>query len=140
MQSRAPTISVSADEGSSWSDLATSPPPVSSKPTRGLEVTKEQWESEEASEDVLNNLLRVKKLSQRVSSIDGMSDGMPSMVDVGEDNLSVISESSDLQRARKMYADLQAMSMESNTSQEVVNNEQVFVYLNDPLFVSIECP
>lgn len=41
------------------------------------------------------------------------------MVDVGDDNLSVISESSDLQRARKMYADLQAMSMESNTSQEV---------------------
>ena len=37
---------------------------------RGLEVTKEQWESEEASEDVLNNLLRVKKLSQRVSSIE----------------------------------------------------------------------
>ena len=36
---------------------------------RGLEVTK-QWESEEASEDVLNNLLRVKKLSQRVSSIE----------------------------------------------------------------------
>ena len=35
------------------------------------------------------------------------------MVDVGDDNLSVISESSDLQRARKMYADLQAMSMES---------------------------
>ena len=41
------------------------------------------------------------------------------MVDVADDNLSVISESSDLQRARKMYADLQAMSMESNTSQEV---------------------
>ena len=41
------------------------------------------------------------------------------MVDVGDDNLSVTSESSDLQRARKMYADLQAMSMESNTSQEV---------------------
>ena len=44
---------------------------------------------------------------------------MPSMVDVGDDNISVMSESSDLQRARKMYADLQAMSMESNTSQEV---------------------
>ena len=43
------------------------------------------------------------------------------MVDVGDDNLSVMSESSDLQRARKMYADLQAMSMESNTSQEVPN-------------------
>merc|ERR1719367_236589 len=106
-----PTISVSADDGSSvWSDVA-SPPP-----TRGLEVTKEQWESEEASEDVLNNLLRVKKLSQRVSSIE--SDGLPSMVDVGDDDVSVLSESSDLQRARKMYADLQAMSMESNTSQE----------------------
>ena len=46
---------------------------------------------------------------------------MPSMVDVGDDNISVMSESSDLQRARKMYADLQAMSMESNTSQEVIN-------------------
>ena len=46
---------------------------------------------------------------------------MPSMVDVGDDNISVMSESSDLQRARKMYADLQAMSMESNTSQEVID-------------------
>ena len=50
-----------------------------------------------------------------------LGDGLPSMVDVGDDNLSVMSESSDLQRARKMYADLQAMSMESNTSQEVPN-------------------
>ena len=66
---RAPTISVSADDGGSWSDL-TSPPPASAKPTRGLALTKEAWESEEASEDVLNNLLRVKKLSQRVSSIE----------------------------------------------------------------------
>ena len=41
------------------------------------------------------------------------------MVDVGDDNASVLSESSDLQRARKMYADLQAMSMDSNASQEV---------------------
>ena len=85
---------------------------------RGIVATKEQWESEEASEDVLNNLLRVKKLSQRVSSIE--SDGLPSMasVDVADDNVSVLSESSDLQRARKMYADLQAMSMDSAASQE----------------------
>ena len=60
---------MSADDGGSWSDLA-SPPPASAKPTRGLALTKEAWESEEASEDVLNNLLRVKKLSQRVSSIE----------------------------------------------------------------------
>ena len=43
------------------------------------------------------------------------------MVDVGDDNLSVISESSDLQRARKMYADLQAMSMESAAGSLEVN-------------------
>ena len=121
----------------------TSPPPpqggIAAPPARGdtkraLVDTKEQWESEEASEDVLNNLLRVKKLSQRVSSIESentsffkyyiitflsLGDGLPSMVDVGDDNASVLSESSDLQRARKMYADLQAMSMESNASQEV---------------------
>ena len=48
-------------------------------------------------------------------------DGLPSMVDVGDDNLSVISESSDLQRARKMYADLQAMSMESAAGSLEVN-------------------
>ena len=64
---------MSADDGGSWSDLATSPPPASTKPTRGLALTKEAWESEEASEDVLNNLLRVKKLSQRVSSIESNS-------------------------------------------------------------------
>lgn len=108
---------MSADDGSSWSDVVTSPGPTPTQPKRGLVATKEQWESEEASEDVLNNLLRVKKLSQRVSSIE--SDGLPSMVDVGDDDVSVLSESSDLQRARKMYADLQAMSMESAGSQEV---------------------
>jgi len=99
-----PTISISED-ASSWSDVA-SPPP-------SLAATKGEWVSEEATEDVLNNLLRVKKLSQRVSSIE--SDGLPSMasIDVGDDDLSLMSESSDLQRARKMYADLQAMSMES---------------------------
>jgi len=99
-----PTISISED-ASSWSDVA-SPPPT-------LANTKGEWVSEEATEDVLNNLLRVKKLSQRVSSIE--SDGLPSMasIDVGDDELSLRSESSDLQRARKMYADLQAMSMES---------------------------
>ena len=64
---------------------------------------------------MLHNLLRVKKLSGRVSSVE--SDGLPSMASV--DNLSMVSESSDLQRARKMYAELQAMSVESNTSNEV---------------------
>ena len=54
---------------------------------------------------------------------------MPSMVDVGDDNISVMSESSDLQRARKMYADLQAMSMESNTSQEVNDHLQSCAFL-----------
>ena len=58
---RNPTISVSED-ASSWSDVA-SPPPT-------LAATKGEWASEEATEDVLNNLLRVKKLSQRVSSIE----------------------------------------------------------------------
>eukprot|EP00090_Calanus_glacialis_P046314 TRINITY_DN903_c0_g1_i1.p1 TRINITY_DN903_c0_g1~~TRINITY_DN903_c0_g1_i1.p1 ORF type:complete len:972 (-),score=286.61 TRINITY_DN903_c0_g1_i1:125-3040(-) len=103
-ETRNPTISVSED-ASSWSDVA-SPPP-------SLAATKGEWVSEDATEDVLNNLLRVKKLSQRVSSIE--SDGLPSMasIDVGDDNLSLMSESSDLQRARKMYEDLQAMSMES---------------------------
>lgn len=103
-ETRNPTISVSED-ASSWSDVA-SPPP-------NLAATKGEWVSEDATEDVLNNLLRVKKLSQRVSSIE--SDGLPSMasIDVGDDNLSLMSESSDLQRARKMYEDLQAMSMES---------------------------
>jgi len=103
-ETRNPTISISED-ASSWSDV-TSPPPT-------LAATKGEWVSEEATEDVLNNLLRVKKLSQRVSSIE--SDGLPSMasIDVGDDEISLMSESSDLQRARKMYADLQAMSMES---------------------------
>ena len=57
-------------------------------------------------------------------------------VDVGDDDLSMMSESSDLQRARKMYADLQALSMGSTAgSQEVilyflVNSEQYF-YVKD---------
>ena len=58
------------------------------------------------------------------------------MVDVGDDNLSVISESSDLQRARKMYADLQAMSMESNTSQEVPKG-LFYCYLTCPIVLHI---
>jgi len=108
-ETRNPTISVSED-ASSWSDVA-SPPPT-------LAATKGEWASEEATEDVLNNLLRVKKLSQRVSSIE--SDGLPSMasIDVGDDDISLMSESSDLQRARKMYADLQAMSMESGAGSQ----------------------
>ena len=57
------------------------------------------------------------------------------MVDVGDDNLSVISESSDLQRARKMYADLQAMSMESNTSQEVTKG--LIILLTSPIVLYI---
>ena len=55
--------------------------------------------------------------------LTGSGDGLPSMasIDVGDDELSLRSESSDLQRARKMYADLQAMSMESGAgSQEVI--------------------
>ena len=109
---------MSADDGSSWSDV-TSP---ASQPKRGqgLASTKAEWESEEASEDVINNLLRVKKLSQRVSSVE--SDGLPSMASVDvEDNMSLISESSDLQRARKMYAELQAMSLESASGSTEVN-------------------
>jgi len=107
-----PIISVSSE--AEWSDVA-SPPPA---PPITLATTKEVWGSGEASEDVLKDLLRVKKLSQRVSSVE--SDGLPSMasVEMLEDNMSLVSESSDLQRARKMYADLQAMSMESGTSQE----------------------
>ena len=75
-----------------------------------------EWESTEASEDVFKDLLRVKKLSQRVSSVESMwlalcrhlalhttyltrdpGDGMPSMASVTDDNMSVLSESSDLQ-------------------------------------------
>ena len=42
-------------------------------------------------------------------------------IDVGEDDISLMFESNDLQRARKMYADLQAMSMESGAGwQEVI--------------------
>ena len=112
---------MSADDGS-WSEV-TSP---TSQPKRGagLAATKTEWESEEATEDVINNLLRVKKLSQRVSSVD--SDGMPSMASVDvEDNMSLtslVSESSDLQRARKMYAELQAMSLESASGSTEVSS------------------
>ena len=71
-----------------------------------------EWESNEASDDVFKDLLRVKKLSQRVSSVESMlpavltlptyltcdpGDGMPSMASVTDDNMSVLSESSDLQ-------------------------------------------
>jgi hypothetical protein len=46
-------------------------------------------------------------------------DGLPSMasVDLGEDIS--FSESSELQKARKLYAELQAMSIESTGSFEV---------------------
>ena len=95
-------------------------PTAQPKRGAGLAATKTEWESEEATEDVINNLLRVKKLSQRVSSVD--SDGLPSMASVDvEDNMSVMSESSDLQRARKMYAELQAMSLESSAGSTEVN-------------------
>ena len=53
-----------SEDASSWSDVAS--------PTPNLAATKGEWVSEEATEDVLNNLLRVKKLSQRVSSIESI--------------------------------------------------------------------
>merc|ERR1719369_2296015 len=102
-----PTISISTDN--EWSE--SEGPPVRSQVAPNLVATKGEWESGEASEDVFKDLLRVKKLSQRVSSVE--SDGLPSMASLTDDNGSVMSESSDLQRARKMYAELQAMSLES---------------------------
>jgi hypothetical protein len=50
-----------------------------------------------------------------------VGDGLPSIasVDLGEDMS--FSESSDLQKARKLYAELQAMSMESTGSTEVIH-------------------
>ena len=36
-----------------------------------------EWESNEASEDVFKDLLRVKKLSQRVSSVESESTSSP---------------------------------------------------------------
>ena len=86
---------------------------------------------------MINNLLRVKKLSQRVSSVD--SDGLPSMASVDvEDNMSLtslVSESSDLQRARKMYAELQAMSLESASgSTEVSSQKFNFLFHKSPIF------
>jgi len=112
---RNPGISVSTEE---WTASETeSGPAVRSPPAPSLAATKAEWESGEASEDVFKDLLRVKKLSQhRVSSVE--SDGLPSMASVTDDNASVLSESSDLQRARKMYAELQAMSMESAAHSE----------------------
>jgi len=86
-----------------------------------LATTKQSWASTESNEDVLRegsailkDLLTVKKLSRRVSSIE--SDGLPSMASVDIDDAD--SESSDLQKARKLYAELQAMSMESTGSTE----------------------
>jgi len=105
---RNPTISISTED---WSEAESGP--VRSPPKPTLAATKGEWESNEASEDVFKDLLRVKKLSQRVSSVE--SDGLPSMASVTDDNASILSESSDLQRARKMYAELQAMSLESAT-------------------------
>ena len=46
-----------------------------------------------------------------------LGDGLPSMASVDIDDAD--SESSDLQKARKLYAELQAMSMESTGSTEV---------------------
>jgi len=87
-----------------------------------LSVTKEEWASSESTEEalregseMLKDLLRVKKLTRRISSIE--SDGLPSMASVDVEEAS-LSESSDLQKARKMYADLTAMSMESAGSTE----------------------
>ena len=132
---------MSADDGS-WSEVTS--PTAQPKRGAGLAATKTEWESEEASEDVINNLLRVKKLSQRVSSVD--SDGLPSMASVDvEDNMSLtslVSESSDLQRARKMYAELQAMSLESASGSTEVSSARdnlslTMVYLS-PTFQNIQ--
>jgi len=109
VEPRNPTISISTEN--EWSETESGP--VRKQPPPALAETKVEWESQEASEDVFKDLLRVKKLSQRVSSVE--SDGLPSMTSVTGDNESVLSESSDLQRARKMYAELQAMSLESAT-------------------------
>jgi len=87
---RNPTISISTEE---WSEAESAP--VRSPPKPSLAATKGEWESNEASEDVFKDLLRVKKLSQRVSSVE--SDGLPSMASVTDDNASILSESSDLQ-------------------------------------------
>jgi hypothetical protein len=61
---RNPTISISTEE---WSEAESGP--VRSPPKPSLAATKGEWESNEASEDVFKDLLRVKKLSQRVSSV-----------------------------------------------------------------------
>merc|ERR1712228_915020 len=67
---RNPTISISTEE---WSEAESGP--VRSPPKKpSLASTKGEWESNEASEDVFKDLLRVKKLSQRVSSVE--SDGL----------------------------------------------------------------
>jgi len=88
---RNPTISISTED---WSEAESGP--VRSPPQKpSLAATKGEWESNEASEDVFKDLLRVKKLSQRVSSVE--SDGLPSMASVTDDNASILSESSDLQ-------------------------------------------
>merc|ERR1711936_968393 len=121
---RNPTISISTEE---WSEAESAP--VRSPPKKpSLASTKGEWESNEASEDVFKDLLRVKKLSQRVSSVE--SDGLPSMASVTDDNVSVMSESSDLQRARKMYAELQAMSLES-ASGSTENIQDLDAYARD---------
>jgi len=91
---RNPTISISTEE---WSEAESGAGPVVRSPAKkpSLAATKGEWESNEASEDVFKDLLRVKKLSQRVSSVE--SDGLPSMASLTDDNGSVMSESSDLQ-------------------------------------------
>jgi len=85
-----------------------------------LAATKQSWASNDSTEEMIRDgsemikdLLRVKKLARRVSSVE--SDGLPSMASVDVDE---VSESSDLQKARQLYAELQAMSMESNASTE----------------------
>lgn len=115
---------VSADPGHSlsfgesdpdWAPVSIEEPAwsPSAKPKTDLKTIKRAWDSEESSEDVLKDLLRVKKLSQRVDSTE--SDGMPSMTSIGDEAMGsqVLSESSDLQRARKLYAELQMMSNDS---------------------------
>jgi len=105
-----------------WSqDPAAGQPETWSQKVPSLAVTKENWASTDSNEEamregseMLKDLLRVKKLTRRISSVE--SDGLPSMASVDVDES--LSESSDLQKARKLYADLTAMSMESAGSTE----------------------
>jgi len=99
--------------------------PIEKPPVPSLSITKEAWASNESTEEalregseMLKDLLRVKKLSRRISSVE--SDGLPSMASVDIEDPT--SESSDLQKARRLYAELTAksMSIDSRESQEEI--------------------